>query len=61
MYLDSAKKRKRHESKPNIFSLATSLSDKCLMQGYYKKIINYSAEKEDEIEKIHAKLVIKKK
>lgn len=58
MFLDSSGKKKRN--KPNIFSLSTSLSDKCLMEKFYKKVNKMQPTENEESRKIHSKLVIKK-
>jgi hypothetical protein len=50
---------KKHRQKVNFFSLTSSLSDKCLMERFYKKINKLQFE-EKESQRIYDKLVIKK-
>lgn len=65
MILDSKKSRKQPKdlSRPNFFSLTTSLSDKCLLGGMYRKIFSFGSEEGQNSScesKLHEKLMIRK-
>lgn len=64
MVLDSKRARKSKadvRTKPNFFSLVSSLSDKCLLGGMYRNIFSFSEGKHDSTElKLHEKLMIRK-
>jgi hypothetical protein len=64
MVLDSKRANKPKEAvKPNFFSLTTSLSDKCLLGGMYRKIFSFGEDSNHNISgesKLHSKLMIRK-